>query len=229
MYRVVAFLDDLELRRKIVAALSEAGCTVSVPKHRADAQGPDGWLQLICSQRPQFIVAQPKTAYVAMEDLTAALRQNDGFREVRVLLAVDDRSVDLVEPDWQVDDLLFPPYSPKEIAARLSLAMRRNGQPAAEDTLVAGPLRINIANYEVTVGGQQTDLTYKEYELLRFLVSHPGRVHTRNALLNQVWGYDYYGGTRTVDVHIRRLREKLGLEVSEHIETVRNVGYRFRK
>jgi len=125
-------------------------------------------------------------------------------------------------------DVIFRPFEPAELGVRLKLAMWRDGKPAAEDLLVSGHIAINLANYEVTVNDSPIELTYKEYELLRFLITHPDRVHSRNSLLNYVWGYDYFGGTRTVDVHIRRLREKLGLEESEHIETVRNVGYRYR-
>ena len=145
-----------------------------------------------------------------------------------MILAVDESGARCIEPHWNLSDVIFPPISAAEMITRMDLAMRRDGQPAAEDILAVGNITIDLANYEVTADGERIQLTFKEYELLRFLISHPGRVHTRNALLNQVWGYDYYGGTRTVDVHIRRLREKLGLATGAHIETVRNVGYGFR-
>jgi DNA-binding response OmpR family regulator len=102
---------------------------------------------------------------------------------------------------------------------------RRTGW-TGEATLRLGPLSINTDTYQVTVGGRVLDLTYKEFELLRFLVQRPGRVFTRSALLQEVWGYNFYGGTRTVDVHVRRLRAKLGPEYENLIETVRGVGYR---
>ncbi|NLI86374.1 MAG: winged helix-turn-helix transcriptional regulator [Propionibacterium sp.] len=95
------------------------------------------------------------------------------------------------------------------------------------NVLSAGPVIIDEDAYVATVGGQQLDLTYTEFELLKYLVAHPGRVLTREQLLSEVWGYDYFGGTRTVDVHIRRLRAKLGPEFDSCIGTVRNVGYRF--
>jgi DNA-binding response OmpR family regulator len=91
----------------------------------------------------------------------------------------------------------------------------------------AGALVMNLASYQVSVSGQQIELTYKEYELLRFLLTHRGRVFSRDALLRHVWGEEYLGGTRTVDVHIRRLRAKIGTEFDELIQTVRNVGYKF--
>jgi DNA-binding response OmpR family regulator len=97
----------------------------------------------------------------------------------------------------------------------------------AEQLIKVGELVVDQANYAVYIAGQPLELTFKEYELLRFLATHRGRVFTREALLNQVWGYDYYGGNRTVDVHIRRIRAKLGTPYEDLVETVRNVGYRF--
>lgn len=96
-----------------------------------------------------------------------------------------------------------------------------------EHILTRGPLSLNFETYRASIAGRVLDLTYMEYELLKFLASHPGKVCTRELLLNQVWGYDYYGGARTVDVHVRRLRAKLGEEHAHMIETVRSVGYRF--
>ena len=97
-----------------------------------------------------------------------------------------------------------------------------------DDIISSGPLVIDESAYTVQMGGQPLDLTYTEFELLKYLALHPGRVLSREQLLSEVWGYDYYGGTRTVDVHIRRLRAKLGTEYEAHIGTVRNVGYRFQ-
>src|SRR5262249_2788694 len=126
-----------------------------------------------------------------------------------------------------VDDFLLAPYQPAELVARIKLLLWKNNRVDAEQLIKVGDLVIDQANYAVTIAGQPLELTYKEYELLRFLATHRGRVFTREALLNQVWGYDYYGGTRTVDVHIRRIRAKLGTPHEDLVETVRNVGYRF--
>ena len=108
---------------------------------------------------------------------------------------------------------------------RLSMVRRRAGSGDGSVTRL-GPLALDTETYRVTASGRPLDLTYKEFELLRFLASNPGRVYTRPALLREVWGYDFYGGTRTVDVHVRRLRAKLGPEHEHLIETVRGVGYR---
>jgi DNA-binding response OmpR family regulator len=117
--------------------------------------------------------------------------------------------------------------SPEELAARLRrAAWRRTGVDAA-NTLRGGALLVDLANYKVFVSDQAVNLTFKEFELLRFLMTNRGKVFTREALLNRVWGYEYFGGARTVDVHIRRLRSKIETGATVYIETVRNVGYRF--
>jgi len=127
------------------------------------------------------------------------------------------------------DDVILSTAGPAEVEARLRLAIgRRAGQAVASpDEIRSGELTIDEATYAARLRGKVLDLTFKEFELLKFLAQHPGRVFTRAQLLQEVWGYDYFGGTRTVDVHVRRLRAKLGGEYETLIGTVRNVGYRF--
>jgi DNA-binding response OmpR family regulator len=123
--------------------------------------------------------------------------------------------------------VLLDTAGPAEIDARIRLAISRNNPQAVIDNRISSSgIVIDEASYSVKVHDKPLDLTYKEFELLRFLATHPSRVFTREQLLSEVWGYDYYGGTRTVDVHVRRLRAKLG-EMEQVIGTVRNVGYRF--
>ena len=124
------------------------------------------------------------------------------------------------------DDFLVVPYQLAELDARLRHLLWRAKQGEQSDILNLGALIINFATYQVHVDSEPVDLTYMEYELLKFLATHRGRVFTRQTLLSRVWGYDYFGGTRTVDVHVRRLRAKLG-EHANVIQTVRNVGYKF--
>ena len=114
-----------------------------------------------------------------------------------------------------------------ELTARLNLELDRLGRGVGRQIIESGPLQINLETYQATIDGRVLDLTYMEYELLRFLAGHPAKVFTRETLLSRVWGYEYYGGARTVDVHIRRLRAKLGEEHAHLIETIRSVGYRF--
>jgi DNA-binding response OmpR family regulator len=128
---------------------------------------------------------------------------------------------------WEelVDEFVFPEVSEPELRLRLAMLWQRRGD-TGDSVVRLGPVAINVETYQVTTGGRVLDLTFKEFELLRFLAEHPGRVFSRAKLLQEVWGYDFYGGTRTVDVHVRRLRSKLGPEREHLIETVRGVGYR---
>lgn len=139
-----------------------------------------------------------------------------------VLALVDDASADAVGPAWGVDDVILVTATAAEWRLRLRL-LAADADPAR---LAIANVVIDEAAYKASVAGNPLDLTYTEFELLRFLVANPNRVHSREHLLAEVWGQDYFGGTRTVDVHIRRLRAKLGPEHDTLIETVRNVGYR---
>ena len=143
--------------------------------------------------------------------------------EEPVMLLVAPESLSVVSPEWGIDDLILESARPAEWELRLRLLIA----PHAHSTLSSGSIEIDESACTATVDGNQLDLTYTEFELLKFLVAHSGRVLSREELLKNVWGYDYYGGTRTVDVHVRRLRAKLSTEYDQCIGTVRNVGYRF--
>lgn len=126
------------------------------------------------------------------------------------------------------DDFILAPFHPLEMELRARQLVRQEAVNGTDASVVAyGPLTLNVETYQASVEGRPLDLTYMEYELLKHLASSPGRVHTRESLLQQVWGYEYYGGARTVDVHVRRLRAKLGEDHAALISTVRSVGYRF--
>ncbi len=148
-----------------------------------------------------------------------------------LILVLTEGGLAAVAADWGADDVLLDSAGPAEVEARLRLATGRARLVADSDEVVeeirAGDVVIDEASYTAKVRGRMLDLTYKEFELLKYLAQHPGRVFTRAQLLQEVWGYDYFGGTRTVDVHVRRLRAKLGPEHEHQIGTVRNVGYRF--
>jgi DNA-binding response OmpR family regulator len=146
-----------------------------------------------------------------------------------LLVIVTEGGLAALSAEWGADDVVLPTAGPAEVEARLRLAIgRRSGNaPEVPDEIRSGDLAIDEATYSARLRSRPLDLTFKEFELLKFLAQHPGRVFTRAHLLQEVWGYDYFGGTRTVDVHIRRLRAKLGPEHDALIGTVRNVGYRF--
>ena len=147
-----------------------------------------------------------------------------------VILILAEGGFTAVSTTWGAADVVLETAGPAEVEARLRMIGERTKHEEADvapEQLEAGELVIDASAYTARVRGRALDLTYKEFELLKHLVQHPGRVLTRAQLLQEVWGYDYYGGTRTVDVHIRRLRAKLGSEHDQMIGTVRNVGYRF--
>jgi len=134
--------------------------------------------------------------------------------------------------DWGIDDVILDTAGPAEVDARIRIALGKHAIELVASDPHAGEIRsgevtIDEATYTARLKGNVLDLTFKEFELLKYLAQHPGRVFTRAQLLQEIWGYDYFGGTRTVDVHIRRLRSKLGPEFEAIIGTVRNVGYRF--
>ncbi len=133
-----------------------------------------------------------------------------------------------LDPASVPDDFLVIGSTAEELCARVRRALYSRHGVDTRNMLVCGDLVMDLANYTVHIAGRPVELTYKEYELLRFLATNRGRVFTRETLLSKVWGYDFYGGARTVDVHIRRLRAKIEDRHTPFIETVRNVGYRFR-
>ena len=144
-----------------------------------------------------------------------------------VLAVVSRHLMPSFDPSLNPDEIVFSPVPDGELAARVKLAIFRVKGPTGANLLRAGELTVDLERYEVTVSGRRVTLTYKEFQLLVLLASNPGHVYTREALLSQVWGYDYLGGTRTVDVHVRRLRSKIEGPGRSFVETVRNVGYRF--
>ena len=145
---------------------------------------------------------------------------------VPLILILTEGGLTAVSADWGVDDVILEGAGPAEADARIRLALGRQAQDKSSNKIQASGVVIDEASYSAKVHGKPLDLTFKEFELLRFLATHPSRVFTREQLLSEVWGYDYFGGTRTVDVHVRRLRAKLG-DLESLIGTVRNVGYRF--
>jgi DNA-binding response OmpR family regulator len=161
----------------------------------------------------------PAAGFSRLLDLRAALPA--------VPLVAIVASVDFASHHWAevADEILTPEAGAAEIDFRLELLRRRAGR-STETEIRLGSLVIDTATFRASIAGRPLELTFKEFELLRFLVSQPGRVFRRDDLLREVWGYGYYGGTRTVDVHIRRLRAKLGVTDEHLIETVRGVGYR---
>ena len=156
-----------------------------------------------------------------------ALRRREE-QPVPILMLLRGNQLDELEMrDELFDDFCLTPFHPRELEARIRHLFHRTIEVAKGDLVEYGSLVLNLETYEAAVDDRPLDLTYMEYELLKFLAGNPGKVFTREVLLNRVWGYEYYGGARTVDVHVRRLRAKLGEENANLIQTVRSVGYRF--
>ncbi len=166
----------------------------------------------------------------ARHDLAAArtlcrLLGSDGLA-VSILAIVTEGGMVAIGPEWGVADVVLASAGPAEVHARLRLLESRTNASANSGLISLGELTIEEDTYTARLRGRPLELTYKEFELLKFLAQHPGRVFTREQLVTEVWGYDFFGGTRTVDVHVRRLRAKLGPEHEALIGTVRNVGYK---
>lgn len=185
----------------------------------------------IAALHPRGLDAQECDVVVidATDDLAAAssacraVAATDRTRPV--LVVVDEGSLAAIKRSWGFDDWTLPRARPAELETRLRL-LAETARHARTSRARIGDLSIDEETYVVRLRGRPLDLTFREFELLKYLANNPGRVFTRSQLLQEVWGYDYYGGTRTVDVHIRRLRAKLGTEHEQLIGTVRGVGYK---
>jgi DNA-binding response OmpR family regulator len=149
-----------------------------------------------------------------------------------IVVITTEGGLSAVNADWQITDVILDTAGPAEVDARIRIVIGKDAlvqlakNPALKE-IRSGEVVIDEDSYTAKIKGRTLDLTFKEFELLKYLTQHPGRVFSRSQLLQEIWGYDYFGGTRTVDVHIRRLRSKLGPEFETIIDTVRNVGYRF--
>lgn len=175
----------------------------------------------------EVAIVDARTDLAAARGLCRLLSGTAG--SVPVVAVVTEGGLVALNAEWGVDEILLPGTGPAEIDARLRLLLARLGTTAAEQEsgqTTLGDLVIDEGTYTARLRGKPLDLTYKEFELLKYLTQHVGRVFTRAQLLQEVWGYDFFGGTRTVDVHVRRLRAKLGPEYESLIGTVRNVGYK---
>ncbi len=226
MSNVLVLTAARESAAEILPSLSllDHAITVAPPSGDAvlraagTAGQPDG-------TRPDAVLVDARRDLVRVREL---LREVTGTG-MPVLAVISEGAWAAVSADWGADDVILNTAGPGEVEARIRLAIGkaavRTGPPAEE--VRSGELVIDEATYSARILGVALDLTFKEFELLKFLAQHPRRVFSRSQLLQEVWGYDYFGGTRTVDVHVRRLRAKLGPENEALIGTVRNVGYKF--
>lgn len=203
--------------------------------HRVSVLGPDPAV-LLSRPAPHLVLVDARHDLVGARSMLRTLAALD--LGVPVVAVVAEGALAVVDEQWPMDDLVLVGAAPGEVAARLRLALARGprtGGPSpdpqledeAPDAIQVADIVVDEGAWTVRAGGRLLDLTFKEFDLLRYLVSHPDRVVSRDTLLQHVWGADYYGGPRTVDVHVRRLRAKLGPERESLIGTIRGVGYRF--
>jgi DNA-binding response OmpR family regulator len=192
--------------------------TITSGEHAARIEPDDGWAgAIVCADE------QPEEAFAVCR----AVRKRDIPLAPLLLLVSAPQLDDLELREDLFDDFCVTPFQTRELEARLQHLFWRTGRGTRPELIEYDDLVLNLETYQAAIGGRPLDLTYMEYELLKFLATHPGKVFTRETLLSRVWGYEYYGGARTVDVHIRRLRAKLSEEHAQLIQTVRSVGYRF--
>jgi DNA-binding response OmpR family regulator len=222
MSTLLLLTSALQPSTEVLPALALLGHQVRILPAEGSAllEAPESDLLLVDGRRE---LAQAR-------DLCRLIRTTGA--DVPVLLVCTEGGLAVVAHDWGMDDVVLHTCGPAELEARIRLTVGRvNARHDADDpeahVIRSGEVVVDDATYTARLGGRPLDLTFKEFELLKFLAQHPGRVFTRQQLLQEVWGYDYFGGTRTVDVHVRRLRAKLGPENETLIGTVRNVGYRF--
>ncbi|TQL66942.1 DNA-binding response OmpR family regulator [Nocardioides albertanoniae] len=222
MSSLVLLTSSLQCSTEVLPGLSLLGHHVKILPAEGSAllEAPDSDLLLVDGRQD---LAQSR-------DLCRLIRATG--TDVPVLLIVTEGGLAVVSHDWGMDDVVLHTCGPAELEARIKLgigrisAAREASDPDAH-VIRSGEVVVDDATYTAKIGRRTLDLTFKEFELLKYLAQHPGRVFSRQQLLAEVWGYDYFGGTRTVDVHVRRLRAKLGPENETLIGTVRNVGYRF--
>jgi DNA-binding response OmpR family regulator len=207
----------------VATILAELGCRITLG--RFDLGGLD--LDELADRPPTVVVVEAGDDLGRAQKTIKRLRDDGPLSEVPILLAVTVARLPSLDFSIGFDDFVLMPLVPAELYGRMRQLDWKTATFGSEEVLKIDDLVIDIAGYEVRISGRRIELTHQEFELLRFLAQHRGRVFTREALLERAWGYRYAGGTRTVDIHVRRVRSKLG-DIGSVIETVRNVGYKMR-
>ncbi len=222
MLKALIVTDEKGRVARLGSELAHTGLLCSIDSYSEKV------IEKVNDQAPDLVFVAIDGAATRSEAMSIAQSiKKDSHLPVIALLSRE--ALSRLDSSLAADDFVIEPWDAAEVAARAKRILDKTGNVAKKERIECGDLTIDLAKYEVYVNSRQVELTFKEYELLRFLAGNRGRVFTREALLNEVWGYDYYGGDRTVDVHIRRLRSKLEDPTHTFIETVRNIGYRFKE
>lgn len=227
MAKILVVDDEEPIRELLRFNLEKEGYKVCLAGDGAEA------LQMIEKERPDLLVLDVMLPGMGGLEVCHQLRINPKFRELPVvMLTAKSEEIDKVLGlELGADDYMTKPFSPRELVARIRARLRRvKNTDENEGQISRGDLLIDLNRFQVYVRGEETELTPKEFELLRVLATHPGKVFSRDELLERIWGYEYVGDTRTVDVHVRHLRQKIEKDPSnpEYVETLRGIGYRLK-
>ena len=223
MFNVLLISQENKTREELRTGLTRYGCVCSFTP-----PGPEVAEQL-ARQSPDLVLVE-MASHSSASEIEELLKGITQAKRPPVMALISRELFDHHNGYLDMtDDFVIGPYDLEELGLRIKRLLHKTGQKDTGELIACGDLLINQAKCEVTLSGKMITLTFVEFELLRFLASNKGRVFTRDALLNKVWGYDYYGGDRTVDVHVRRLRSKIEDSTHIFIDTVRNIGYKFRE
>lgn len=221
MHKVLFVTDDWKTKKSLKSELLERGFSVtSIPSAEL-------FSETFAPQQPDVVVVDLERSSTDAAKICHTIKRERALKEQPLVFLVPEAMLGQLDFSWGIEDYLTLPVSGKRLAERLRFLLWKLNRVELKNGVAAGKLTIDFERYEVRVSGAPVDLTYKEFELLKCLATHPGKVFSREALLDKVWGYDYYGGTRTVDVHVRRLRSKIETHGASYIETIRHVGYKF--
>jgi len=222
MARVLIVSSDNETRSALRRSLAQYNLACSFSSHN------NGVREAIASTKPDILLYEVKVDHSDTE-ISEAIKRLKKRENLPVIALIPEGLLDSIKPDLDADDFILSPANVKEMNFRIKRLLVKKVDDESNEQIKFDVLTIDPTSCEVTVNGRIVELTFKEYELLKLLAGNPGRVYTREVLLDNIWGYDYFGGDRTVDVHIRRLRSKIENANHTYIETVRNIGYRFVK
>ena len=222
MSRVFIIANEREQARQLRAELAQRGLDCLIVPSK------DGAIEQIAGQSIGVMLLDTDETKFGSEAWEQTQRIRQG-RQIPLIALVSRERLNDLHSSTSIDDFVVKPWEASEVTARIKRILKQKGDIESEDIIRCGDLVIDSAKCEVSLSGMPIILTFKEYQLLKFLANNKGKVFTRDVLLDKVWGWDYYGGDRTVDVHIRRLRSKIEDSTHIFIETVRNIGYKFKE
>jgi two-component system alkaline phosphatase synthesis response regulator PhoP len=222
MTRVLIVARDNKTKTELSKSLAQYNLACSFTSYN------NGVREAISNETPDVLLFEVDGQQPG-PDTVELIRRIRKLENLPVIALIPGEWLDRIDWNLDSDDFITSPYEAKELIIRINRILRKTVKNESSEQIKCDDMTIDLATCEVTVNGKTVELTFKEYELLKLLASNKGRVYTRETLLDKLWGYDYYGGDRTVDVHVRRLRSKIEDASHTYIETVRNIGYRFIK